>query len=57
MSATPIGNIMKIIRAIGIAFALLTPVAAFATPPMASCCAGTHDCCPGCPFCPSGLHR
>jgi hypothetical protein len=47
---------MKIIRAIGLTFALLTPVAAFATPKMDNCCIG--DCCyPGCPFCPSGLHK
>jgi hypothetical protein len=48
---------MKIIRAIGITFALLTPALAFATPNMtASCC--MSDCCyPGCPFCPSGLHK
>jgi hypothetical protein len=49
---------MKIIRAISIAFTLLVPVAALASPTVraeAPCCAGGH-CCPGCPFCPSHLH-
>jgi hypothetical protein len=49
---------MKIIRTISIAFALLVPAAAIASPTVraqAPCCAGGH-CCPGCPFCPSGLH-
>ena len=47
---------MKIIRAIAITFSLLVPIAAFATPAMhTSCC--DSSCCPGCPFCPSGLHK
>jgi hypothetical protein len=48
---------MKLLRNLGIAFALLTPVAAFATPKMSSCCFGMDCCYPGCPFCPSGLHK
>jgi hypothetical protein len=50
---------MKLVRAISIAFALLVPVAAVASPTVraeAPCCAGGHNCCPGCPFCPSHLH-
>jgi hypothetical protein len=47
---------MKLIRIISLAVAFALPVAAFASPPVqASCCPG--HCCPGCPFCPSGLHR
>ncbi len=46
---------MKILRNLGIAFALIIPLAAFATPKVQSCCSG--DCCPSCPFCPSGLHK
>jgi hypothetical protein len=48
---------MKIIRAIGLTFALLVPVAAFATPNGDTCCFLGSKCCPGCPFCPSGLHK
>ncbi len=48
---------MKLLRAIGIAFALLAPVAAFATPDIQRSCCGDACCFPGCPFCPSGLHR
>lgn len=48
---------MKIIRAFSVAFALLVPVAAIASPAVraAACCSG-DDCCPACPFCPSHLH-
>ena len=49
---------MKIIRAISIAFTLLVPLAALASPTVraeAPCCTG-HHCCPGCPLCPSHLH-
>jgi len=47
---------MKILRNFGIVLALLAPVAAIASPKItASCCDGS--CCPGCPFCPSGMHR
>ena len=47
---------MKIIRAIGIAFALLTPALAFATPKMEAGCCGMPCCDEHCPLCPSGLH-
>ncbi len=40
---------MKIVRALGIAFALLAPLAAFATPDMKPSC---HGWCPACPYCP-----
>jgi len=49
---------MKLIRAIGIALSLLVPAAALAGPKVsieAFCC--DHCDCPGCPLCPSGLHR
>jgi hypothetical protein len=47
---------MKIIRAIGLTFALLTPAIAFATPKMDPTCCDSW-CCPSCPHCPSGLHK
>ena len=48
---------MKTLRSIGIAIALLIPaISAATTPSVASCCE-SHDCCPGCPFCPSHLHK
>ena len=49
---------MKILRAVSLAIAFLVPVAAIASPAVraaAVCCPG--DCCPDCPFCPSGLKR
>ncbi len=49
---------MKIIRALSIAFTLLVPVAAIASPAVRAavpCPLGGH-CCPDCPFCPSHLH-
>jgi hypothetical protein len=50
---------MKIIRAISLAFAILVPTAAIASPavraPVSRCCPGV--CCPDCPFCPNNLHR
>jgi hypothetical protein len=47
---------MKIIRAISLTIAMLIPVAAIASPAVrADCC--PSSCCPGCPFCPSGLHH
>jgi hypothetical protein len=49
---------MKIIRALSLAIAFLTPIAALASPTVrkaAPCC--TSGCCPDCPACPSGLHH
>jgi hypothetical protein len=49
---------MKVIRTLSLAIALLIPVAAIASPTVrgaAACCPG--ECCPHCPFCPSGLHH
>jgi hypothetical protein len=48
---------MKIIRAITIAFSLLVPIAAIASPAVRAetpCCPGS--CCPSCPFCPFSMH-
>jgi hypothetical protein len=50
---------MKLLRALSLAITILVPVAAIASPTVRAavpCCTGGH-CCPGCPFCPSGLHR
>lgn len=47
---------MTIFRKVTIAIALLLPVAAVAGPKLALPCCDS-GCCPGCPFCPSGLHR
>jgi hypothetical protein len=51
---------MKIIRAVSLTLAFLFPVAAIASPAVrapAQCCMMNSDCCPDCPFCPSGLHK
>jgi hypothetical protein len=44
---------MKLIRTLSIAFTLLVPVAAIASPAVRApvCCTSGH-CCPGCPLCP-----
>jgi hypothetical protein len=50
---------MKIMRVFSIVAALAVPVAAFASNTgrvSFACCTG-HHCCPGCPFCPSHLHK
>jgi hypothetical protein len=47
---------MKILRNLGIALALFLPALAAATPKHSLLCCD-QGCCPGCPFCPSGLHR
>ena len=49
-------TIMKILRNLGIALALFLPALAAAGPKQSILCCD-EGCCPGCPFCPSGLHR
>jgi hypothetical protein len=49
---------MKLVRAFAIAIAVLIPVAAIASPTVrASCCTGSGDCCPDCPFCLLAAHH
>jgi len=48
---------MKLLKIIGIVFALAVPAAAIAAPSQGHVGSSWLDCCPFCDHCPLGLHK